>query len=293
MQLDVIHNTEPILLCNDGTQRTDMQFGALSVHDFTLSTGVQQITASECSIFLLGSGVTVTDVWEGDRQRQHTYTAGDLIFLPAKTDIRADYVSHAYSETMVRIPCALLLAVAEGLVDPAQVDLRYCSIDGNANFGVTAAVRNIARANPDTPALPILIEAMTTALAAGVLCVLSMKARAEAQRKPSGLSDARRRHAIDFIEANLHRQITLADIASAAAMSLFHFNRSFKASMGVTPLRYVLGRRIAAARTMMLATDIPLAQVAHACGFPSQSHFTTVFKAETGTTPAAWRRSVI
>jgi len=284
-------NTEPIIDYRAGTERADFQFGSLAVHDFTNSTGVQQIRTPECSIFLLNTGVTVTDIWEGERQRQHSYTAGDLIFLPANTDVHASYVSNTYSETMVRLPCATLLAVADGLVDPALVDIRYVALDSSRNFGLTAAVSTIARSDVQSPAMPLLVESLTTALAAGILCALSPVTRATVRAMRPGLTDRRRRLAIDFIEANLHRAITLADIAAAAHMSLYHFTRSFKAAMGVTPVRYLWARRIELARRLLRDPALQLVDVSLACGFASQSHFTTAFKMATGMTPAAWRRS--
>jgi len=142
-----------------------------------------------------------------------------------------------------------------------------------------------------SPAMPLLVESLTTALAAGILCALSPVTRATVRAMRPGLTDRRRRLAIDFIEANLHRAITLADIAAAAHMSLYHFTRSFKAAMGVTPVRYLWARRIELARRLLRDPALQLVDVSLACGFASQSHFTTAFKMATGMTPAAWRRS--
>ena len=56
------------------------------------------------------------------------------------------------------------------------------------------------------------------------------------------------------------------------------------------PLAYVARKRIEAARAMMLATDQPLTQIAHAHGFCDQSHFTRTFRRETGMSPLLWRQ---
>lgn len=105
-----------------------------------------------------------------------------------------------------------------------------------------------------------------------------------------GLSPRRRRRVVDYIESNLSHPISLADIAAVAALSPYHFARAFKASMGMTPVRYVWQRRIELARRMLRETGAPLVDVALACGYASQSHFTTAFKMATGVTPAAYRR---
>ena len=106
-----------------------------------------------------------------------------------------------------------------------------------------------------------------------------------------GLSERRKRMALEYIEANLSRDITLAEIAGAAALSPYHFSRSFKAAMGTTPVRYVWHRRVELAKRL-LRTTMTLVDVAAAAGFGSQSSFTTAFRQATGATPAAWRRAI-
>ncbi len=79
-------------------------------------------------------------------------------------------------------------------------------------------------------------------------------------------------------------------MAALVDLSPFHFARLFKATRGVTPYRFVLERRIAAARRL-LGSDAGLAEIAYATGFASQSHFTTIFRREIGVTPGAARRT--
>jgi AraC-like DNA-binding protein len=57
----------------------------------------------------------------------------------------------------------------------------------------------------------------------------------------------------------------------------------------VTPHAYLTGRRIAAAKGL-LDGNVPLSEVALACGFYDQSHFTRSFKGCTGVTPGQYRR---
>jgi len=138
----------------------------------------------------------------------------------------------------------------------------------------------------------MLAESITTVLCGSLLDAISATMGTPCAGAPcSGLSECRRRRALDFIESNLSRPITLADIAAAAALSPHHFARAFRKAMGTTPMRYVWARRVAKAQGLLSDPGMPLAHVALACGFSSQSHFTTAFRACTGTTPAAWRRA--
>lgn len=105
-----------------------------------------------------------------------------------------------------------------------------------------------------------------------------------------GLAPHKLRLAIDFIESRLDRTIRLRDLADLLQLSEFHLQRSFHASCGVSPHVWVAHRRIERAKAMIRANE-PLAQVAAACGFSSQSHLTRAFRAATGHTPAVHRKN--
>lgn len=105
-----------------------------------------------------------------------------------------------------------------------------------------------------------------------------------------GLASRTRKRVLDYIDAFHDQGIKLKDLADVAELSEFHFQRSFKESCGVSPQSYIVNRRIERARERILAGQ-PLSQVAVACGFSSQSHFTRQFKAGTGMTPAAFRKA--
>ncbi|MEJ1998406.1 MAG: AraC family transcriptional regulator [Maritimibacter sp.] len=106
-----------------------------------------------------------------------------------------------------------------------------------------------------------------------------------------GLTPAHRRRVMGYIEENLDQMIRLADLAGLLELSEFHFQRAFRASVGVTPHGWIAHRRAERAKALIRAGE-PLAQVADACGYSSQSHFTRAFKAATGATPARWRAGV-
>lgn len=95
-----------------------------------------------------------------------------------------------------------------------------------------------------------------------------------------------------FIEANIAEPIRLQQIAAAAALSPFHFSRSFKKASGVSPMRYVLLCRVDAAKRLLANPKIQHAAIVYACGFASESYFCTAFKAVTGMTTCEYRRTL-
>ncbi|MBI1173486.1 helix-turn-helix domain-containing protein [bacterium] len=116
-----------------------------------------------------------------------------------------------------------------------------------------------------------------------------------APREPSshtGLAPWQMRRVQQAIEERLDDHISNAYLAAEARLSLSHFARAFRSSFGVSPHKYVLARRVARARDLMCATEEPLAQIAAACGFFDQAHFSKIFRQFENATPKDWRRIV-
>jgi len=80
-----------------------------------------------------------------------------------------------------------------------------------------------------------------------------------------------------------------AELSALVHMSPYHFARLFKRSTGVPPHRFLVRRRIDAARALLAAQTAPIAEIAQLVGFRTPSHFTTTFRRVTGMTPSAYR----
>lgn len=93
-----------------------------------------------------------------------------------------------------------------------------------------------------------------------------------------------------FIMDNLDQPIGLRDIASKAGLSQFHFSRRFREAEGLTPYQFVREQRLSRARELLENSDLTVAEIAYACGYSSQSHLTSLFKARFNMPPGRWRR---
>ena len=100
-----------------------------------------------------------------------------------------------------------------------------------------------------------------------------------------GLSQQKLQIAIEYIQAYLNTDISLDKLSQAVGMSMHHFSRLFKKSVGYSPYQYVLKCRIERAKMLLLQRQLSIADVAFAVGFASQSHFTQHFKRFVGITP--------
>lgn len=95
--------------------------------------------------------------------------------------------------------------------------------------------------------------------------------------------------AIRFIDGNLDADLSVETLSRLCGVVTHRFSRAFKKSVGETPHRYVTARRIETARQLLTHSDDPIADIAYATGFSSQSHMTTAFRQQLGTTPAKLR----
>jgi AraC family transcriptional regulator len=100
----------------------------------------------------------------------------------------------------------------------------------------------------------------------------------------------RLRRVQEFIEARLECSITLADLAEIAGGSVYHFSRAFKNTVGDSPYQYVLRCRTERAKVFLNTTDLPLAEIATACGFRNTLHLSKTFARIIGIAPTRFRR---
>jgi AraC family transcriptional regulator len=106
----------------------------------------------------------------------------------------------------------------------------------------------------------------------------------------SSLAPWQLQRATDFMRAHLSGALSLEELASICNLSVSYFARGFKNGTGVPPHRWLIEMRIEKAKDLLLNTNMPLAEVAAACGFADQCHLTRKFRRATGDTPGAWRR---
>lgn len=106
-----------------------------------------------------------------------------------------------------------------------------------------------------------------------------------------GLPVSRLREVMEYITANLDRDLRLEEIARQVNLSPFHFAREFRDITGQTPYQYLLDQRMARAKHLLRTSDWPVQEIAQMTGFGSSVNFIRSFRQRIGQTPAAWRES--
>lgn len=96
---------------------------------------------------------------------------------------------------------------------------------------------------------------------------------------------------LDALVSEIHLPLAVSDMARRASMSPRTFARRFRNEVGITPHRWLVKQRIAAARRLLETTEFPIDQIAVLSGHPSPATFRHHFRAEVRTTPTAYRRA--
>ena len=110
--------------------------------------------------------------------------------------------------------------------------------------------------------------------------------------KPSDISATRLAHYLIVLytggPTKMSRHVDA--LANVAGVSLAHFSRPFRNSLGVAPHRYLVQRRLDRARNPLRNNRHSIAEIASVTGFSDQSHLTRHFKRQFGVTPQEGRR---
>jgi AraC family transcriptional regulator len=131
------------------------------------------------------------------------------------------------------------------------------------------------------------LEELALRLAGAVTAIFN-----EGEGRPpatSGRNERRISTALRYIEARLDERLSIADLAHIAAMSPYHFLRTFRALVGVTPHQFILHARMKRAAVSLRRTSDNISAIAFAAGFGDLSTFNRRFQRIFGASPSAYR----
>lgn len=216
--------------------------------------------------------------------------AGDVIITP----VGEPKLLRHREETEIlklRIEPAFLERVVDGMGGMPRGSIRLLD-----NFGTRDAyIEGIARAllaesQTEGFASGIYVESLVNQLAVHLLRHYSSAKKLDEVSSPR-LPRYKLERATDYINDNLREDLTLERISQTLSMSPYHFAHVFKQTVGVTPHRYVIERRMERAKALLHETALSVTQIAHQVGYSNQSHFSMVFHRITGQTPRGYRRN--
>lgn len=95
-----------------------------------------------------------------------------------------------------------------------------------------------------------------------------------------------------YIEMHFKEALTLEHLAEEAHMNKFYLSHTFKKEYGVSPINYMISRRIEESKYLLAETDLSLSQIAQLLGFSSLSYFSQVFRRTQSVSPKEFRQSL-
>ncbi|MFV0329679.1 MAG: helix-turn-helix domain-containing protein [Dysgonomonas sp.] len=119
-------------------------------------------------------------------------------------------------------------------------------------------------------------------------CVMDFTRRVHENQQVTQYGDLVER-CIGYMLANIGENLKVKEIASFLEVTPEHLSRQFKQETGNTILQYIHTTKINEAKNLLRFTDLEIVKIAVKLGFISQSQFSTLFKNQTGTTPAVYR----
>lgn len=95
----------------------------------------------------------------------------------------------------------------------------------------------------------------------------------------------------NYIDNNYSEDIKLENLSKMAYMNKFHLISEFKQSYRVTPIEYLILKRIEVTKNLLISTNHSMEEISSIVGFNSQSYFNQVFKKKVGITPSQFRKN--
>ncbi|MFC5742073.1 helix-turn-helix domain-containing protein [Dyella tabacisoli] len=220
----------------------------------------------------------------GNYERQGLRIHGQFCVVPARSTTRWT-VSQPARSLLLRLKPSLLLETADAMGLGSL----------NAELAPSIHIRDpqIERIGwmmqaEDHDAYPggrLFVDSLAAALAARLLALQTRNGNATA--KPGRALPAwRLRHVLEYIEAHLDEDLTLAELASVAGFSLSHFKPLFKQAVGMPVHRFVLERRVERARMRLLEGGMSLTEIALEAGFAHPSHMARCMRRVLGLSPS-------
>jgi AraC family transcriptional regulator len=177
--------------------------------------------------------------------------------------------------------------VAHESIDPDKVEVALTlNKPDPLIWQIVSALKTVLETNPEDSAF--YAEAMATALAAHFLRYYSTRKQV-LQTHEDGLPRYKLKQALDYINAHISENISLAEIATELGMSQYYFCRLFKQSTGITPHAYLIQQRVELSKQLLKQKEGTINDVAIACGFANPSHFARCFRQYTGISPKQFR----
>jgi AraC family transcriptional regulator len=210
---------------------------------------------------------------------------GAMVFTPP--DTACEFIGESSAHVLaVAIPTPTVEAFAQDT--GVRVDLREEEAFRDPHL-VQQLVRLWHELSVDTPDRGLIADHVMRAVLDALATRSGSASRLSARAARERLTHRTVLRLRDYVEHSLADDLDVTAMAQVAGASPAHFARAFAATVGMTPFRYVMTRRLARARQLLELTRRPANTIAGEVGFKTPSHFAARFRREFGVPPTEIR----
>ncbi len=265
-----------------------------------------------------GVKVEVDGSLEDEKRRFHSDEKPDMVFVCSGVFVEK-YESksvnswlrqlHRSGVTVGAMCTGAWVLAKSGLLDGKRCAIHWENLPGFAEAFPEAEVytdlfevdKNIYTCAGGTASLDMMLSIIDTDLGETVVTRVCEQALTDRVRNPHdrqrlplrarlGIHNSKVLTIIELMEANISEPLSLVELARFAGLSRRQIERLFRRTMGRSPARYYLELRLDRARHLLLQSNLPVVEVAVACGFVSASHFSKCYREFYGRSPLMERR---
>jgi AraC-like DNA-binding protein len=273
------------------------RIGPLTVSEFVVDDDVWLDCGQSCSSYRMGmvrSGHAVVDY----RDSAHVSGPGDAAVYGPDGQITMRYPRNSRIVAVKVDPCAIDDALSAALGRPvgSPVDFQPVISASRAGAGWTKMLLLLTDQlmRPDSMmTLPLVGLPFVDSLVRGLLVAADHRYRDAVAAEPKPVMPRSIRVAVDIIEAEPERPLTVTALATRSHLSVRGLQDAFRRHLGVSPMTYLRQVRLYRAHAMLQQSDPSVATVtsiAHQWGFAHVGRFAEAHAARYGETPAATLR---
>ena len=165
---------------------------------------------------------------------------------------------------------------------------QFCILDHFESMDITSCLRNILREMElKQPGYEDICQAFMEILIIRLMRSTGLSVPTEPQNSVGNHQCAAVRR---YIDHHFKESLTLDQLAEEAHMNKFYLSHAFKQEYGVSPINYMISRRLEESKYLLAETDLSMSQIAQLLGFSSLSYFSQVFRRTQGIAPMEYRQ---
>ncbi len=167
---------------------------------------------------------------------------------------------------------------------------QFCILDHFESVEISSCLRNILR---EMEQKSTGYEDVCQAFMEIMIIRLMRNTALAVPAEPKVISGNRQCAAVRrYIDLHFKEPLTLEQLAEDAHMNKYYLSHAFKREYGISPINYMITRRIEESKYLLAETDLSLSQIAQLLGFSSLSYFSQVFHRTQAVTPKEYRQSL-